>query len=222
MAAKTARTKNVESRTTKETVPKPSRLLKWLPWIFIVCGVIGTFASAAITIEKITLLQHPGSSFICDLNPVISCGNVMESKQANAFGFMNTLIGLIGFPIVITIGAAMLAGAKFRRWFWFGMLAGLSLGMVFAYWLLFQSMYRIGALCPYCLSVDIALTTAWWYLVLYLFGRGYGRLSAQWQKIGNFARRHHLDILIFWFVLVTALILHRFWYYFGPHWFHMN
>lgn len=220
MAVKT-RAKNEESRTKKGNIVKPSRLERWLPWIFIVCGVIGIFASAAITIEKFDLLKNPGSTFICDLNPIISCGNVMESKQASAFGFMNTLIGLIGFPIVVTIGVGMLAGAKYKRWFWLGMLTGLSLGMLFAYWLLFESIYRIGALCPYCLSVDVALTTAWWYLLLHVFGKGYLRLNEKLQKVGNFARRHHLDILIFWFLIVFVVIMNHFWYYFGPHWFKM-
>lgn len=216
------RTKNEERRTKKGNIVKPSRLERWLPWILIVCGVIGIFASAAITIEKFDLLKHPGSTFICDLNPVISCGNVMESKQASAFGFMNTLIGLIGFPVVVTIGVGMLAGARYKRWFWLGMFAGLTLGVAFAYWLLFESIYRIGALCPYCLSVDVAITTAWFYLGLYLFGKGYLRLPAKLQATGAFIRKHHLDILIFWFLLVFVIILNHFWYYFGPHWFHMG
>ncbi len=220
--AKTARTTNGESRTKKEAIAKPSRLEKWLPWIFIVCASVSLFASFMLTVEKIQLLQHPNMQFICDLNPVINCGSVMESSQSHIFGFMNPIVGLVGFPVIITIAVGMLAGARYKRWFWLGMLAGLSLGMVFAYWLFYQSLYSIGALCPYCLSVDVTLTTLWWYLVLYLFGKGYMRLSAQWQKVGTFARKHHLDILVFWFVLMFALILYRFWYYFGPHWFHLN
>ncbi len=51
----------------------------------------------------------------------------MQSKQAHAFGFMNTYIGLLGFPVVLTIGMAMLAGARFKRWFWQGAQLGLTL-----------------------------------------------------------------------------------------------
>jgi uncharacterized membrane protein len=168
-----------------------------------------------ITIEKFDLLQNPNYHPVCDLNPVISCGSVMESKQAAAFGFMNTYIGLIGFPVVLTIGMAMVAGARFKRWFWLGLQLGLSLGMVFAYWLLYESVYHIGALCPYCLSVDLVLTITFWYTSLYNL-----REHIRWpsgQKFTDFISRHHLDILILWFLIVIVLVLKHFWYYYGQH-----
>lgn len=204
----------------KPTAAKRTPLAKIqtvLPWILVICGILGTFASLMITVEKFDLLQNPNARFICDLNPVISCGSVMQSEQANAFGFMNTYIGLIGFPVVVTIGMAMLAGARFRRWFWLGLQAGLSLGMVFAYWLLYESIYRIGALCPYCLSVDLVLTIAFWYTTLYNLREGHLRFRTGWQKFVDFISRHHLDILILWFIIVIALILKHFWYYYGQH-----
>lgn len=194
------------------------RLERALPWILVICGIIGTVASIAITVEKFDLVQHPGARFICDLNPVISCGSVMQSKQAAAFGFMNTYIGIAGFPILITIGMAMFAGARFKRWFWQGMQIGLTLGTVFAYWLLWQSIYRISALCPYCLSVDVALTVTFWYTTLYNLREGHLRLRADgWQKLTAFLSRHHLDLLIVWFVFIAAVILNHFWYYYGQY-----
>jgi uncharacterized membrane protein len=201
--------------TTKSNAP--SRLEKTVRLILIIGGIVGVLASLMITVEKFDLLQHPDASFICDLNPVISCGSVMESKQANAFGFMNTYIGLLGFPVLVTIGVAMLAGARFRRWFWLAMLGGLTLGIGFAYWLLFESVYRIGALCPYCLSVDIALTAIWWYVLLYVIDEGHLRLKGRLHSIADFSRKHHLDMLLLWFVVVTAVILKHFWYYYGQH-----
>jgi uncharacterized membrane protein len=194
-----------------------ARLTRILPWLLVICGVIGVIASVMITVEKFDLIKNPHYQPICNLNPVISCGSVMASKQANAFGFMNTYIGLLGFPVVVTIGMAMLAGAKFKRWFWLGLQVGLSLGIIFAYWLLFESMYRIRALCPYCLSVDVALTTAWWYTTLWNFYDGNLQLPKRARALGGFVKRHHVDILVFWFLLVIAAILQHFWYYFGQH-----
>jgi uncharacterized membrane protein len=207
-------TKKPQKATTKQPL---SRLMSILPWVLVIGGIIGAFASVMITIEKFDLLQHPNQQFICDLNPIISCGSVMKSEQAHAFGFMNTYIGLLGFPVLITIGMAMLAGAKFKRWFWLGMQIGLTVGVAFAYWLLFESMYRIRALCPYCLSVDVALTAIWWYVTLYNFYDGNLPVPTWAKSTGRFVKRHHLDILVFWFLIVTTLILHHFWYYFGQH-----
>lgn len=204
--------------TTQTPAKKPlAKLTKILPWLLVIGGIIGTFASVMITVEKFELLQNPHQQFICDLNPIISCGSVMASKQAHAFGFMNTYIGLLGFPVLMTVGMAMFAGAKFKRWFWLGMQTGLTLGIAFAYWLLWQSMYRIRALCPYCLSVDVALTTVWWYVTLFNFYSGNLRWPSKFKTVGRFVKRHHADILVFWFLLVIAEILHHFWYYFGQH-----
>jgi uncharacterized membrane protein len=205
------------SKTTPDTTKPLSRLAKILPFILIVCGIIGIIASVAITVEKFDLLKNPNYHPICNLNPIISCGSVMASKQASAFGFMNTYIGLLGFPVVVTIGAAMLAGAKFKRWFWLGMQVGLGLGILFAYWLLVESVYNIRALCPYCLSVDVALTVAFWYTTLYVLQQRLVRLPRRLEKAVGFVQRHHLDLLIFWFVIVIAVILQHFWYYFGQH-----
>ncbi len=203
---------------SKKSTPRPmAKLGTVLPWLLIVCGIIGTIASVMITVEKFELLQHPNRQFICDLNPIISCGNVMESQQAHAFGFMNTYIGLLGFPAVITTGVVLLAGAKLKRWYWLGMQLGLSLGVIFAYWLLWESMYRIRSLCPYCLSVDVALTVAWWYVTMFNFYNGFLPMPTRFKTMGKFVKRHHADILVFWFLLVTALILQHFWYYFGQH-----
>jgi uncharacterized membrane protein len=200
-----------------DTATPLAKLFKILPWILIVCGIIGVIASVMITAEKFALLSNSHYQPPCNLNPIISCGSVMASKQANAFGFMNTYIGLLGFPVVITVGMAMLAGATFKRWFWRGMQVGLTVGLIFAYWLLFESVYRIRALCPYCLSVDVALTTAWWYVTLFNFYNGHLKWPRKLQRLGGFIKRHHADILVFWFLLVTGVILQHFWYYFGKH-----
>jgi len=188
-----------------------------LPWILVIGGVLGLIASIAITQEKFDLAMNPHYQPVCDLNPIISCGSVMKSDQAHTFGFMNPFIGLVGFPIVIATGMAMFAGAKFKRWWWFWTQAGLTFGIAFAYWLLFESVYRIRALCPWCLTVDLALTTVWWYVTLFNFHNGFIKLPAQLERAGAFVKRHHVDILVAWFLIVIALILKHFWYYFGQH-----
>ncbi len=59
----------------------------------------------------------------------------------------------MGFGIVITIGMALLAGARFARWYWLGLQAGVTLAMVFIVWLWSQALYEINALCLYCMVV---------------------------------------------------------------------
>jgi len=208
-----------QKKATKTVVTKGplAKLSSILPWLLVVCGIIGVIASVVITQDKFELASNPSFQPVCDLNPIISCGSVMKSEQAHAFGFMNTYIGIVGFPVVVTVGMAMLAGAKFKRWFWVGMQIGLSFGILFAYWLLFESIYRIRALCPWCLTVDVVLTTAWWYVTLFNFYNGFIKLPARLKAVGQFVKRHHVDILVFWFLVVIVIILNHFWYYFGQH-----
>jgi uncharacterized membrane protein len=199
----------------KKTPPTLS-LPRVLPWLLIVCGTIGLVAAFIIMVEKIHLLQDPHFIPSCNINPIVSCGSVMASDQSTAFGFPNPVLGLIGFPVLITTGVAMLAGAQLKRWYLLGLQAGTIFGLLFIHWLFFQSTYRIGALCPYCIAVWIVTVTSFWYVLLYNLRMRYIALPQQLASAGAFLQKHHLDILIFWFLVIFVLIMHHFWYYFGP------
>lgn len=186
-----------------------------MPYILIVGGIIGLICSFIISQDKIELLQDPNFSPSCDLNPVISCGSVMKSAQGSVFGFPNPWIGLVTFAALITVGVVMLAGARLKRWFWLAFEGGMLLGLGFAYWLLFESIYHIQALCPYCLAVDVVLVTTTWYLTLYLIREGHLQVPRQLIGVADFARRYHLEILTGWFLILIAIILQHFWYYYG-------
>ncbi len=195
---------------------KDVALARALPWILIVGGIIGLLCSGIITYDKIQLLQNPNFRPNCDLNPIISCGSVMQSKQAQAFGFPNTFIGLAGFAVVVTTGVVLLAGAgKLKRWYWLGLQLGLLFGIGFVHWLFFESVYRIGTLCPYCMVVWTVTIIMFWYTTLYNIQVGHIKLTGRLQQIAYFARRHHLDILVLWLLAIAALILKHFWYYYG-------
>lgn len=192
------------------------RLDKILPWLLIVCGTIGLLAAAIIMIDKVALLKDPNRTFLCDLNPVISCGSIMSSNQSHAFGFPNPIIGLAAFPVLIVTGVAVLAGAQLKRWYWVGLQLGTIFGIGFVHWLFFQSVYHINALCPYCMIVWVVTITSFWYVLLYNLEKGHIKLPANLKPPGQFARKHHLDILLFWFLVIAGLILYHFWYYYGP------
>jgi len=187
-----------------------------LPWILIIGGVLGIICSFIITQDKFKLLENPHFVPSCNLNPVVSCGSVMSSKQGAVFGFPNPFIGLSAFAVLVTIGMAMFAGAKFKRWFWIGLQIGTLLGVAFVHWLFFESVYRIHALCPYCMVVWVVVITTFWYTLQYNLKTGIIKTPGFLTGTENFIRKHHLDLIILWFVVITALILRQFWYYFGP------
>ncbi len=121
-------------------------------WVLTVGGAIGFVASFVLTVERIELFKNPDYVPSCNFNPVLSCGSVMAKPQAALFGFPNPLLGIAGFAVVITTGVAILAGARWRVGTGRGLQVGVTSAMVFIGWLIYSSLYSIGALCP----------TAWW------------------------------------------------------------
>lgn len=191
------------------TVPKV------LPYLLLIGGIIGYACAFVIMFDKVQILKNSHYVPSCSLNPVISCGSVMQSKQANVFGFPNPFIGLGAYPAIAVVGAALLAGAKFKKWFWLMFGAGLTLGLAFAYWLLAESVYRIHALCPYCLAIDVVTIVMFWYTSLYIVDNKFIKLSGAPARAYAWVRHHHLDILVLWFLILIGLILKHFWYYYS-------
>lgn len=122
-----------------------------------VLGAIAWLAALVLMIEKVQSLADPSYRPSCSINPVLSCGSVMNSAQGSAFGFPNPLIGIAAFAVVITLGVLLAAGLELPRWIWWGLQAGVIFGIGFVAWLMAQSLYVIGALCPYCMVVWAAM-----------------------------------------------------------------
>lgn len=183
-------------------VPRSSAL-----WVLI-AGVVGLAAAMTLTIEKIELLINPDYIPSCSINPVLSCGSVMITPQASLFGFPNPLLGIVSFAVVVVTGVLALAKVNLPRWYWAGLAAGTLLGAVFVHWLIFQSLYRIGALCPYCMVVW-AVTIPLLVVVT--------SIAAQPQRSGNAVLRTlytwRWSLVTLWFTAVLLLILERFWNY---------
>lgn len=195
---------------------KPRTLEAVLPYLLVGLSLVGFICAFIIMYEKLHLLQDPSYRPSCSLNPVISCGSVMESKQSHVFGFPNPIIGLAAFPMVIAFGALVLGGAtNLKRWVWLCLQAGTLFGVVFIHWLFFQSVYRIQALCPYCIVVWIVTIPLFWYVLLYNLRQGHIPTPRRLKTVVGFMQRHHADILIVWYMVIAGLVLHHFWYYFG-------
>lgn len=189
------------------------RTEKNLSNLIIISGATGLLASLVLAIEKINLLKNPAEQLGCDLNPIIACGSVINTDQASAFGFPNPFLGLAGFGGVLVIGLMLRTGAKPSKRFWQMMILGLLLATVFVHWLFFQTVYRIGALCPYCMVVWVVTITSFWYVFIYSLDKKIISVPKSLKKASVFVKKHHLDILIVWFLIIIALILNHFWYY---------
>ena len=175
-------------------------------WILL-GGIIGEIASFVLSVEKIRQLASPGYVPSCSINPVLSCGSVMLTPQASVLGFPNPLIGIGAFAVVIVTGVLTVGGVRLPSWYWTGLAAGTLMGVAFIHWLIFQSLYRIGALCPYCMVVWV-VTTALLVVIASIALRPWGdnailSLLYQWRW----------PLYALWITAIALLILERFWTY---------
>ncbi len=202
----------------KPTVSKkePWTLQRIYPFILIIGSIIGLIAAGILMQDKIKLAMDSSFHPNCNLNPIFSCTSVMKSAQANAFRFPNPIVGLASFGIVLSAGMALLAGAKMKRWWWLCLQAGTLFGLLFIHWLFIESVYHIGALCIYCMIVWTVTIAMFWYTLLYNLREGNIKTPEKLKGIVKFAQTNHVGILILWYITIAALILHRFWYFFGP------
>lgn len=191
----------------KQTLPQV------IGWLLVILGFIGFFAAADLSIEKVAILKNPDYQPTCNISPLLSCGSVMTTPQSEAFGFPNQFIGVAGFAIVVTIGMAILAGAKFKRWFWLGLQGGVIFGVGFVTWLQYQSIFSIEALCPWCMVVWAVMIPIFIYTTLYNLREKNIKLSKKWNGFIDFLQKNHANILIFWYLAIFLVILVEFWYY---------
>jgi uncharacterized membrane protein len=183
-------------------------------WLLLVCGALGLLASFVITDDKFKLLQAKveGKTYTpaCSLNPIISCGNVMQSAQAHVFGFQNPIIGLAAYPVVVALAVGMLAGARYRPWFWLGLQAGGLFGVVFCSWLQYQTLYSIGSLCLWCCLAWVVTIAIFWYTLVHNIKHRVIRVPEGARAL---VLEFHWVVPVLWYGTIATLILARWWSY---------
>ena len=128
-------------------------------WAMLVSSTLSLIASLVLSYDAVKLAGSPTSKLSCDFNAIVSCGKVAKSWQSTLLGFPNSFIGLMLEPVVMTIAIAGLSLVAFPRKFMRVAHIGYGLGLLFALWLLSQSLFVIHALCPWCLLVTISTVT---------------------------------------------------------------
>lgn len=198
-----------------ETEPRgPSTRLAAL---LVVGGTFGLLAAMVLTIDRIRLLQDPNAVLACNISPFIACGPVMQSRAGELFGFPNPLLGIIGFSLVVTTGAALLARARLARWYWLGLQVGVALAAVFITWLQTQSLYVIHALCLWCIlvwTVTIPIVVA-----ITVHNLVAGHLGRRAARVGAVLSGYQITIVAVWYLVVLGAIALKFYREFALLWF---
>ena len=175
-------------------------------------GIAALIAAFVLTIEKFHLYEDPNATLSCSINIVLNCSTVMQTWQSHVFGFPNMLIGLIAFPVLITIATLGLSGVKFPKWFRIASIIALFLGFLFSYWLFFQSLYVIQVLCPWCLIVTTSMTLMLSsYLHFNLKENTFDLKDSVNKKVQAFLKGgYHQMIVLSWIALMVVLVFIKF------------
>ncbi|MFG2561986.1 vitamin K epoxide reductase family protein [Streptomyces sp. NPDC048496] len=179
--------------------------------VMLLTGIVGWLASFQLTVDDWRLLKDPAYQPPCNISPVVSCGSVMSSAQGSQFGFPNMLLGLGAFAAVAALGVAVLCGAGLHRRLWLALDAGALMGVVFVHWLIGQSLYELGKICPYCAVVWVVTIALFWYVALHCLQRGIVPVP---RGVLAVVRDTHWLLLAAWYGVITLLVLTRFW----PYW----
>lgn len=175
--------------------------------VLLIGGAVAWIAALMLTIDKLYLLANPGASLACDVNPFISCGSVMMSWQASAFGIPNMAIGLAGFAIMGATGALLASRAVLPTWYRWATLGGMAFAFAFIHFLAYSAIFVIRALCPWCMVVW-AMTAPMFFATL-AHSIESGLIPLRGPLAGVLRRWVLLTVL--WYALVILVIAVAFW-----------
>ncbi|MEU5051195.1 vitamin K epoxide reductase family protein [Streptomyces sp. NPDC021096] len=178
--------------------------------LLVITGAMGLLASWVITLDKFKLLEDPNFVPGCSLNPIVSCGNIMSSDQAKAFGFPNPMLGLVAYGMIIAIGLALLTGSRLPRWYWLGMEAGCLFGVGFVTWLQYESLYVIGSLCLWCCLAWVATIVMFCYVTVQNLRHGFIPAPEGLKKA---VLEFHWVVPVLWIGIIGMLILTKWWWF---------
>jgi uncharacterized membrane protein len=181
--------------------------------VLLLGGLVGLAAAFDLTYERIASLIDPSHAISCDFNPVLSCGTVMNTWQASVFGFPNPMIGLVAFPLVVFMGALLLSKVSLPRWIALVFNLGTLGGLAFVSWLIYQSVYQIGVLCPWCMAVWTVVLPIFWFTTVRNLRTGAIPVGEDWRDAVDDLLRYHWIGLTLLYAAVVMIVGTGFWDY---------
>jgi uncharacterized membrane protein len=167
------------SRGRPGTVPR--RVLAGA--LTLAAGVIGIVAAWVLTADKVITLTEPQAALECNFSLLVQCGANLASWQGAVFGFPNPLLGLSGWAAVVVVGVAMASGIRISRRVWAIFTVGVGGAMVFVIWLIAQSIFSLGTLCPWCMVTWTVTIPMFWFSAAELASRASsGRIAAAGER----------------------------------------
>ena len=173
-------------------------------------STVGLIASLIQTIERINFALQPKIPLSCDLSAIFSCSNVFDAWQSRVFGFSNSLVCMIFFAITLGVAMAGLTGSRISRIVRLGCQGSALFFLGFGAWYLWQSTFRIGFICIFCLfcyAAVIIMNWAWFRLNIQEFPP---KIISS-EKLQKFIEQGgDVAFAIMWAMAIVAMLIIRF------------
>ena len=168
-------------------------------WWMAGAGLAGLIAAFWQLLDKLQLLKHPGSVLSCNLNATFNCTKVLTSHQYEVFGFPNAMVGIVMFTFFLTV-AIMVLGSKGVKRKLMLVVQGLALFMLgFILWFVFESTFRIQAICLFCTVIGTAVVTINAVMLRENFGQKMGRWASSGADLFGWA--------LLWLIVVGTVAI---------------
>lgn len=196
----------IDAELKEERLNKRKASTKLTGLVLLVGAIVAWIAALQLLVDKLFLLQNPGATLGCDINPFISCGSVMMTWQASAFGIPNMAIGLAGFAIMGVVGSLMISNVKLPQWFNWAALGGMTFAFGFIHFLSYSAIFIINALCPWCMVIWIAVDFMFFAKLAETVEQKKLHIKYKWLNI----LRHWIVLSFLWCILVVSVIFIQF------------
>lgn len=173
--------------------------------LMIVAGALGLWAAFQLTLDKLAILENPGVDLSCNFSVLVGCSANLTSWQGELLGFPNPLIGVVGWSVMITAGVMLASRVNPPRWFWIGLNAGISGALALVGFLIFQSIFVLGVLCPYCMLTWAATIPLFWAVTLHNLARGYMPVPRFVRRVAATGYDFVLLITVACYVLIAGI-----------------
>lgn len=171
----------------------------------IVASVAGFFAAFRLTVDKVGTFTTPEKAPSCNVSVLVQCGKNLTSWQGSLFGFPNPLLGVGGWIAVLVIGIMILSGLTFARWFWIAMNVGITGALALVIWLIYESIFVLGTLCPWCMATWSVVIPSFWLITFYNLKTGHLPGSTALRRVAATAYGYVPLITLVSYVVVAVI-----------------
>lgn len=176
---------------------------------YLCFSILGLLASFELVISEMTLLKNPNATLGCDLNPLVGCGSILQLPVSHLlFGISNAVIGIIAFSALSMMAFLLVVGNEYPLWLWQVVMVATLGAIGYVFFFQWYSIFVKNSLCPWCFVIwmsTIPIFVITWANGLKLWGEQRGKYK--WFVVWN----NRWVIISFWWFLVIATVLLRWW-----------